>query len=722
MHRSSDEDDGTWVPDSPPASVERAPFTYRQFPRGGRLTAIAEDSVAETEESTWTSSGPRGTRRRRPEPWKQLKNLEHLFDLGYINEAEYNERKQQLVDQLTGTRSVVHGGGTRTMTRTSLTHASLTRTSTVGSTRKRTRRRRRDLGLLQAVMSRSPGDFSDLPTEEADQHVFENGVWTRRRVRVRVDPTPFAKGGLRLVYYMQVVEVLGEDETDSSRKYSTDTAQADPATVASATSRQAAGRGGRSASDLSVDADVVDPTPGAPQRGGAGRGPVAGWAGLPRRRPMPGRVLGVAASRPADVGESTVPDRAEDEAEERKGSDTGPCDAKCGSEDERKEEGVAASAGAGPTAGAAEVTAEAAPVEAPPSAAVATALDTPGETAPSAGSSGDAEKEAGAAAADGATDDAAKAVDAGAESGDASADELDNLFVIKVSIEHANDVETYFRDVEMQTRCGVFAAAYNSYAPPRKVEFVKCWVLQLLERRSVTFCHMEPYIHGRYHKHNNNFGYVDPEVERNTPQSFSHFTFEASNCRMLVVDIQGVGDLYTDPQVHTLSEDGFSRGNLGRRGVERFLQTHRCNRICRFLHLTPVNPKDARQDTGTLPAQPFMAKTQVDVVRVDNVHAYETTPHLSAYFKSRTSSRRRGGRGRGDASAPLLTPIDESAAAPGGAGSPSYGAVDRHGRRKPGRGPADEEGTDELLPGVCRKCGGEGCKSCTPSCCACVVS
>lgn len=90
MHRSSDEDDGTWVPDSPPASVERAPFAYRQFPRGGRLTAIAEDSVAETEDSSWTSSGPRSTRRRRPEPWKQLKNLEHLYDLGYINEAEYN--------------------------------------------------------------------------------------------------------------------------------------------------------------------------------------------------------------------------------------------------------------------------------------------------------------------------------------------------------------------------------------------------------------------------------------------------------------------------------------------------------------------------------------------------------------------------------------------------------------------------------------------------------
>jgi elongation factor 2 kinase len=58
---------------------------------------------------------------------------------------------------------------------------------------------------------------------------------------------------------------------------------------------------------------------------------------------------------------------------------------------------------------------------------------------------------------------------------------------------------------------------------------------------------------GDYRKHNNNFGYVSDD-ERNTPQAFSHFTFEISKRNLLVVDIQGVGDFYTDPQVHI---DGF---------------------------------------------------------------------------------------------------------------------------------------------------------------------
>lgn len=107
---------------------------------------------------------------------------------------------------------------------------------------------------------------------------------------------------------------------------------------------------------------------------------------------------------------------------------------------------------------------------------------------------------------------------------------------------------------------------------------------------------------------------------------------------VLVCDIQGVGDVYTDPQMHTLdgyalvlnpcppalssavwaaclciqsdyvarqpcpaalnssvfhtiSRWGFGRGNLGVKGFERFLQTHRCNAICHYFRLPSVNKK-----------------------------------------------------------------------------------------------------------------------------------
>eukprot|EP01052_Picozoa_sp_SAG31_P025217 SAG31_NODE_2198_length_6212_cov_3.843096_6_plen_70_part_00 len=51
--------------------------------------------------------------------------------------------------------------------------------------------------------------------------------------------------------------------------------------------------------------------------------------------------------------------------------------------------------------------------------------------------------------------------------------------------------------------------------------------------------------------------FVNTEHERNTPQAFTHFTFEMSRGQLMVVDIQGIsaggGDLYTDPVSYAIS-------------------------------------------------------------------------------------------------------------------------------------------------------------------------
>eukprot|EP01112_Ceratiomyxa_fruticulosa_P013486 TRINITY_DN3795_c0_g1_i1.p1 TRINITY_DN3795_c0_g1~~TRINITY_DN3795_c0_g1_i1.p1 ORF type:complete len:698 (-),score=96.65 TRINITY_DN3795_c0_g1_i1:51-2144(-) len=172
--------------------------------------------------------------------------------------------------------------------------------------------------------------------------------------------------------------------------------------------------------------------------------------------------------------------------------------------------------------------------------------------------------------------------------------------------------EYFFNDVLMQTFCSKWADTYNKRNPPKKVAFLPSYVLELIERPDAsgqpTVCAAEPYIEGDYQKHNSNFGFVntsygaDNTESRNTPQAFSHFTYQLSGQELIVVDVQGVNDFYTDPQIHTKSGKGFGEGNLGNEGIQKFLTKHQCNPLCNYLKLERIGATKRQLLRGTLPA------------------------------------------------------------------------------------------------------------------------
>jgi len=176
-------------------------------------------------------------------------------------------------------------------------------------------------------------------------------------------------------------------------------------------------------------------------------------------------------------------------------------------------------------------------------------------------------------------------------------DEKDNSRILSCAkvFKDGEGAQAYFDEAMTQMVAESYAQEFNRECSKKKlaynVGFVPVSVLHLktAEGRRLIY-NVEPMLKGDYRKHNDNDGHVETNLL--LPQAFSHYSYERSNNLLVVVDIQGVGSFYTDPQIHSFDGEGFGLGNMGQEGLTKFLKTHECNDICRLLGLPQVTVKE----------------------------------------------------------------------------------------------------------------------------------
>jgi hypothetical protein len=169
-------------------------------------------------------------------------------------------------------------------------------------------------------------------------------------------------------------------------------------------------------------------------------------------------------------------------------------------------------------------------------------------------------------------------------------------FVVKSSASGTVGLEQLIEDMRMQALCKAFALEFNGLVrPEQSIDFVVTACLQSKADAASGgqggCLSLEPYLAGEYVKYNNNTLYINEELAddpiNQSAQAFSHFTFERSWGDFLVVDLQGVGNLLTDPAIHTKNPDRFKLNdlNLSSEGFKCFFAMHSCNGVCRQLGL-----------------------------------------------------------------------------------------------------------------------------------------
>ena len=146
----------------------------------------------------------------------------------------------------------------------------------------------------------------------------------------------------------------------------------------------------------------------------------------------------------------------------------------------------------------------------------------------------------------------------------------------------------------------LFIFVLSSGTDVGEIQFLPVVLLQLVDSSGqvVEVFNVEPYMSGEFTKLTDNVDWKNEEKRTDLVLAYSHFTYQASRGKLMIVDIQGWAPhdnkgctFLTDPQIHSTAYKCFGTGNFKEKGYENFWRMHsECNEICKMLNL--VRPEN----------------------------------------------------------------------------------------------------------------------------------
>ena len=164
--------------------------------------------------------------------------------------------------------------------------------------------------------------------------------------------------------------------------------------------------------------------------------------------------------------------------------------------------------------------------------------------------------------------------------------------------------KTFERDVEISKLARDLAKSFNALPGDKRTLVFNVPMLCRIEscscanptQRFGEWVTIEDWLPGRFEKFVTNGG---QGAQKGSLTSFCHHTYDATDGKYLIVDMQGVMEAtrygLTDPAIHTTKAEQYGELDHGKRGIFNFFATHECTGLCRGLKAPKIPEATLRE-------------------------------------------------------------------------------------------------------------------------------
>ena len=182
-----------------------------------------------------------------------------------------------------------------------------------------------------------------------------------------------------------------------------------------------------------------------------------------------------------------------------------------------------------------------------------------------------------------------------------------------------NRREFYTGDMLAQMLAQALVLRFNALSPPKLVQMLTPMLYEFPQRhdpeRRFMAAELSLRDQGAWARYSDNQSFQRPYFS--SMMALSHWSWQHTQGRYMLVDLQGVGYVLSDPQIHSRDRDSlaalgfagtavdqFGQGDLGEAGMTAFFEQHFCNAVCHKLKLRRHERQPVSQPAAELDEPP----------------------------------------------------------------------------------------------------------------------